>query len=1008
MMDLIISGVVDGPLSGGVPKAVEFYIVNDIPDLSIYGFGAANNGGGSDGQEYTFSGSASAGDYLYIASETTGFTNFFGFAPTDTAGAASINGDDAIELFKDGIVIDTFGQIDVDGSGQPWDYSDGWAYRAPSSVADGTFNIAQWRFSGADALDSSVDNSGAQAPFPAGTFANGDEGGAGNGNGGGGGSGNGDEVTLISTIQGAGTVSALDGGAVTVEAIVVGDFQGEDSLRGFYLQEENADTDGNAATSEGLFVFDDAFGVDVAVGDKVQVSGTVDERFDNLTALVNVSAVSVMGTEALPMAATLNFPLASEADLEAAEGMLVTIPDQLFVTEYFNLDRFGEIRLSANGPGNAPGTDGRLDQYTQFNAPDVAGFAAYQDAIANRQIILDDGSTQQNPASFFGRGTQPLSATNPLRGGDTVTGLTGVLSYDFGNYRIQTNQGVDFHATNPRPAAPDNVGGSLKLANLNVLNFFTTLDTEGNPGSGPNNLSPRGADSAAEFDRQLEKLITAIAGLDADIVGLVELENEFADANGDGQFAVDTLVDALNERVGAGSYAFVAPRQPFVDTGDAISVGAIYKTATVKIAAGTTVETLTDADLPSLGLSGSIFDGASSNRAPLAVTFEEISSGGKLTVAVNHFKSKGGNGTGDNADIGDGQGNFNGTRVRAAEALTTWLATDPTGSGDEDYLVIGDLNAYAQEDPITALKAAGYTNLAEAFLGDEAYSFVFDGQLGTLDYALANGALAGQVTGATEWHINADEPDAIDYNLDFGRNDALFNGQTPYRASDHDPILIGLDLVADETGEIVGTEGRDRLFGTNQDDVIKGLGGDDLLRGNNGADSLSGDDGNDRLFGENGNDLLNGGAGNDNLSGGRGQDFLTGGTGNDRLVGGNGRDTLTGVSPLLDGMGGVGEIDTLVGQAGGDTYVLGNENSRFYVGMGDSDYAIVRGFNSRQDVIVLQGGAADYSLGRTTGNLPRGTGIFSLNDGNDLIGVVQGPRLNDFDRGFSFTETMMG
>ena len=987
MMDLIISGVIDGPLSGGVPKAIEFYVVNDIPDLSIYGFGAANNGGGSDGQEYTFPGSARAGDYLYIASEATGFTNFFGFAPTDTAGAASINGDDAIELFKDGIVIDTFGQIDVDGSAQPWDYSDGWAYRVPGSVADGAFNIAQWRFSGVDALDGSVNNSSAQTPFPAGTFANGNAGENGSGDGDG---GNGNEVTLISTIQGAGTVSALDGGAVTVEAIVVGDFQGEDGLRGFYLQEENVDADGNAATSEGLFVFDDAFGVDVAVGDKVQVSGTVDERFNNLTALVNVSAVSVTGAEALPTAATLNFPLASEADLEAAEGMLVTIPDQLFVTEYFNLDRFGEIRLSSDGPENAPGTDGRLDQYTQFNAPDVAGFTAYQEAIANRQIILDDGSTQQNPDSLFGRNAQPLSATNPLRGGDTITGLTGVLSYDFGNYRIQTNQGVDFQATNPRPAAPDSVGGSLKLANLNVLNFFTTLDTEGNPGSGPNNLSPRGADSAAEFDRQLEKLITAIAGLDADIVGLVELENEFADANGDGQFAVDTLVNALNERVGAGSYAFVAPGQPFVDTGDAISVGAIYKTATVKIAEGTTVETLTDADLPSLGLSGSIFDGASSNRAPLAVTFEEISSGGKLTVAVNHFKSKGGSGTGDNADIGDGQGNFNGTRVRAAEALTTWLATDPTGSGDEDYLVIGDLNAYAQEDPITALKAAGYTNLAEAFLGDEAYSFVFDGQLGTLDYALANGALTGQVTGATEWHINADEPDAIDYNLDFGRDEALFSGQTPYRASDHDPILIGLDLVADETNEIVGTEGRDRLFGTNNDDVIRGLGGNDLLRGGNGADSLSGDNGNDRLFGENGND------------------FLTGGTGNDRLVGGNGRDTLIGVSPLLDGMSGTGEIDTLVGQAGGDTYVLGNENSRFYVGMGDSDYAIVRGFNSRQDAIVLQGSAADYSLGRTTGNLPRGTGIFSLNDGNDLIGVVQGPRLNDFDRGFSFTETMMG
>ncbi|MEL6779738.1 MAG: hypothetical protein AAFO06_21070, partial [Cyanobacteria bacterium J06597_16] len=531
-MDLIISGVVDGPLAGGVPKAIEFYVVNDIPDLSLYGFGSANNGGGTDGQEYTFSGSASAGDYLYIASETTGFNSFFGFDPTDTAGAANINGDDAIELFKGGTVIDVFGEVEVDGTGQPWAYLDGWAYRVAESTSDGSFDITQWNFSGTDALDGASDNGAATAPFPVGTFAGGDGGDGGNG----GGDGGGGEVTLISAIQGAGAASPLDGSAVSVEAVVVGDFQGEDGLSGFYLQEEDADADGTAATSEGLFVFDDAFGTDVAVGDTVQVSGTVDERFDNLTALVNVSAVSVTGRgAALPTAATLNFPLASETALEAAEGMLVTIPETLFVTEYFNLDRFGEIRLSADGASNAPGTDGRLDQYTQFNAPDAAGFAAYQEAIAARQITLDDGSTQQNPPSFFGRGGQPLSATNALRGGDTVTGLTGVLSFDFGRYRIQSNQGVDFQPTNPRPAAPNDVGGSLKLANLNVLNFFTTLDTEGNPGSGPNNLSPRGADNTAEFNRQLEKLVSAIAGLDADIVGLVELENEFADTNGDGQ-----------------------------------------------------------------------------------------------------------------------------------------------------------------------------------------------------------------------------------------------------------------------------------------------------------------------------------------------------------------------------------------------------------------------------------------------------------------------------------------
>lgn len=602
-------------------------------------------------------------------------------------------------------------------------------------------------------------------------------------------------ITLISAVQGNGLASPMEGQSVTVEAIVVGDFQGEEGLNGFYLQEEDADADADATTSEGLFVFDESFGVAVAVGDRVQVTGRVEERFDSLTALVDVTDVTVVASEETPAPTIVNFPLSSEADLEAVEGMLITIPDTLYVTEYFNYDRFGQITLSSDGPSNAPNTDGRLDQFTQFNAPDAAGFEAYQAAIALRTIVLDDGRLGQNPQTLpFARNSQPLSATNPLRGGDTINNLTGVLSYDFGTYRIQANQGLDFQPTNPRPESPAEVGGSLKVANLNVLNFFTTIDEEGNPGSGPSGLPPRGADSAAEFERQLEKLVTAIGRMDADIVGLVELENEFGDTNGDGAIAVGALVDALNASVGTDTYAFVSPGSTFIDTGDAISVGAIYKTATVSIAEGTSVETLTDADLPALGLEGPLFDGSSTNRAALAITFEEIASGERFTLAVNHFKSKGGNGSGDNADASDGQGSFNGTRTRGARALAAWLASDPTGSGDADVLIVGDLNAYAKEDPMMALAEAGYTDLAAKFLESKAYSFVFNGQLGTLDYALANESLLSQVTGTAEWHINADEPDAIDYNLEFGRNEAWFDAQTPFRTSDHDPIIVGLEL----------------------------------------------------------------------------------------------------------------------------------------------------------------------------------------------------------------------
>lgn len=359
------------------------------------------------------------------------------------------------------------------------------------------------------------------------------------------------------------------------------------------------------------------------------------------------------------------------------------------------------------------------------------------------------------------------------------------------------------------------------MASFNVLNFFTTLDVPSNPGSGPNGLSPRGADDQAEFDRQLDKLTEALFQTDADIVGLIEIENEFSgDQNGDGQFAIDTLVAELNQEYGT-SYAFVDPGNTFVDTGDAISVGYIYDQNTVSLSEGTTVETLTDADLAGLGLDGlgAVFDGPDTNRAPVAATFTEVATGGEVTIAVNHFKSKGGTGEGDNADAGDGAGNFNQTRFDGATALEAWLATDPTGSGDDDYLIIGDLNAYLQEEPIQYLIEQGYQSLT----APTDYGFVFDGQFGSLDYALANGSLAAQVTGAAEWHINADEPDILDYNLDFGRSASFFDGSIPFRSSDHDPVLIGSNLDAPEPETAtVALELSGRGFGSRFEEIVDG------------------------------------------------------------------------------------------------------------------------------------------------------------------------------------------
>ena len=171
--DLVITGVVDGPLSGGVPKAIELCATADVADLSIYGVGSANNGGGTDGEEFTFPAvGVSAGTFVYVASEATGFSTFFGFAPDFTSSAASINGDDAIELFLSGSVVDVFGDINVDGSGEPWEHTDGWAYRANGTGPDGTtFVLANWNFSGPNALDGETSNGTAAKPFPIGSYS---------------------------------------------------------------------------------------------------------------------------------------------------------------------------------------------------------------------------------------------------------------------------------------------------------------------------------------------------------------------------------------------------------------------------------------------------------------------------------------------------------------------------------------------------------------------------------------------------------------------------------------------------------------------------------------------------------------------------------------------------------------------------------------------------------------------------------------------------------------------
>jgi len=578
----------------------------------------------------------------------------------------------------------------------------------------------------------------------------------------------GDPYTFIFQVQGETDISPFAGTEVAVEGIVVGDFQNNEflddgNLNGFHIQDPAGD--GNPATSDGIFIYAPG-GMDVSVGDAVRVRGAVSE-FSGMT---EITASQIWqcssGNNIAPT--SLSLPVTSVNEFEPFEGMLVNFPQSLVIAEYFNFDRYGEIVLTTD----------RYLTYTARFEPDPIAFPDYQDYIRNR-ITLDDGRTNQNPDPAIHPNGFTFDLTNLFRGGDLVSNVTGVLDYSFGLYRIQPTQGAEYTPANPRPAQPDEVGGNIKVASFNVLNYFTTID-EGIDICGPaQDQECRGADTYEEFIRQRDKIIAAISTINADVVGLIEIENY------PGDVPTADLVSGLNDVLGAGTYDYIA-------TGaigsDAIRVALIYKPASVS-------------PLGSFAVLDSTVDPRfldDYNRPTLAHSFLDNTTGGVFTVAVNHLKSKGSDcsAIGD-PDLNDGAGNCNLTRKAAAEALVDWLVSAPTGVDDTDYLIIGDLNSYDKEDPIDILLAGGYTDLIYQYLGESAYSYVFDGQIGYLDYAIASQNLIGQVSGTTVWHINADEPDLIDYDMSFKlpAQDAIY-APDAYRSSDHDPVIVGLNLSA--------------------------------------------------------------------------------------------------------------------------------------------------------------------------------------------------------------------
>ncbi len=910
--NLIITGVIDGPLASGTPKAVELYAINDINDLSQYGIGFANNGGGSDGQEFTLSGDLQKGNFIYISRETSNFEVFFGFAPTFTSGNANINGDDAIELFFNNSVIDVFGDINSDGTNQAWEYLDGWAYRKNFTLNDNsTFNINNWDFSGRNALDNENTNLLALNPFPLGTYnyentqsnstylnieatnspqnegnanstvfnftitrsgkidletsvnfttntisTNADdfEGNLPNGtytflnnetsktimvhvtgdldfendetfsvnissantntqitnNAAIGLILNDDftEITTINDIQGENEISPFENNIVTVEGIVIGDFQNNDSdvtrnLNGFYIQEIGEGVDNNPLTSEGIFIseINNHNLLNVNLGDVVRLTGIVSEYFEE-TQINTITDISILSSQnGLPnpieiylpnTSVTLNQNNEYQPNLEAYEGMLVSFSQDLYITEMRNLERFNEIKLAQN-----PNTT----HFTQLHTPNITNYNLYEQTRGSKTIIYDDGSNYQNlPMDYLDGFPANFNTTSNIKIGDAISNLNGVLSYQWaGNsasgstWRVRSvlEDSNEFKKTNPRQETPYiTTNETLKIVSFNVQNYFKTLNTNSNKTA--IGLNPRGANTDEEFNRQTQKLVTTLSMLDADIIGLIELENDFL-ANSEGN-AIAFLTNALNSSIGSETYKWVNPNTTFIGS-DAIANGAIYNSERIKIAENTSVKYLTDIDLPALGLE-QLSPTFNSNRPPLAITFEETNHNNIFTVAITHLKSKssiGSSNTGDE-NSNDGAGYANQTRLNGVTALKTWLDTKPTDTSSPNVIIIGDFNAYAEEAPIKYLENNNYTNVLSSLITNNLTTYRFNGTTGTLDYFFANTTIINNITNASIWHINADEPRVLDYNTDFNRDTTIFNGNLPYRSSDHNPILLELNF----------------------------------------------------------------------------------------------------------------------------------------------------------------------------------------------------------------------
>lgn len=532
-------------------------------------------------------------------------------------------------------------------------------------------------------------------------------------------------TTPIASVQGDATESPMQGQQVTVQGIVTllhGD-------QGLYIEEPESDD--NDRTSNAVFVQRSNFAADINEGDRVVVRGTVAELETGRYPTTAITAVEYLTqcaqAQALPLTMA-SLPL-NGYGREALEGMRIHMQTALTVSDVYQFGR-GNFTLSGNGLQFVP---------TEIAAP---GPDANEVSARNRSFAL--------PA-MLAEGTKPVSL---LVSGTAVESITGVLAHDERGQRVAL-QSIEFtlpaEFAPPQPAAPE----TLRVVGMNLHNYFN------GDGKGQGFPTPRGAETVAQFEQQRNRIGAAIGALNPHIITVMELENDGFGANS----AAQDFIRLANTVTGQ-NWAVARPTAD--NTGDdKITVGIFYRTDVLK--APGPAHTLTAPEF-------------TRSRQPLAQLFEQLPGHEKLLVVVNHLKSKGScPESGEDANQKDGQGCWNPMRLASAIKMSFWTKSVAASEGTDNILILGDMNAYRNEDPIAAIRSAGFTELMDG-RQDRPYSFVYYGQHGTLDYAFSSQALLDQNPAAFIWNVNAAFPVRMELP------------QPWLGFSDHDPVVVDIRL----------------------------------------------------------------------------------------------------------------------------------------------------------------------------------------------------------------------